>query len=191
MRRRPQRPRIQVEDGIYHVTARGNRQRAIYTDMRSRERFLELLDDVVHRMNWRVHAYCLMTNHYHLLVETPDANIGRGMERLNGIYARWFNWRHGCEDHVFGRRYHDEMLEHDAHLVELARYIVLNPVRAKMCTHPAEWPWSSYKATLANADPPSFLSVDWLLSQFGTTPSAARQHYAEFVASAVTARRSF
>jgi putative transposase len=182
VRRRPQRPRIQIADGIYHVTARGNQREPIYTDTRSRERFLFLLDDVVDRMRWRVHAYCLMTNHYHLLVETPEPNIGRGMERLNGIYARWFNWRHGREGHVFGRRYGDELVERDAHLFELARYIVLNPVRAKLCAHPSEWRWSSYNATVAQVPEPSFLSVDWMLKQFGTTPAAARKHYADFVA---------
>ena len=93
---------------------------AIYSDTRSRERFLFVLDDVVTRMRWRVHAYCLMTNHYHLLVETLDPNIGRGMERLNGIYARWFNWRHGYAGHLFERRYHDELVERDAQLFELA-----------------------------------------------------------------------
>ena len=184
MRRRPQRPRVQIADGIYHVTTRGNRQRAIYTDVRSRERFLTLLADVVERMHWRLHAYCLMTNHYHLLVETPEANIARGMERLNGIYARWFNWRNGCEGHLFQRRYHDEMVERDAHLIELARYIVLNPIRARICAHPAEWPWSSYNATIASVSPPSFLTVEWLLSQFGATPSVARSQYAQFVAAA-------
>jgi putative transposase len=184
MRKRPQRPRIQIADGVYHITARGNRQRAIYTDVWSRERFLILLDDVVDRMRWQVHAYCLMTNHYHLLVETPDSNISRGMERLNGIYARWFNWRHGFEGHLFGRRFHDEMVERDAHLLELSRYIVLNPVRAKMCAHPSEWQWSSYNATVANGEPAPFLTVEWLLSQFGTPASIARRHYAEFVETA-------
>ena len=173
---------MQIAGGVYHVTARGNRRQAIYSDTRSRERFLFVLDDVVTRMRWRVHAYCLMTNHYHLLVETLDPNIGRGMERLNGIYARWFNWRHGYAGHLFERRYHDELVERDAHLFELARYIVLNPVRAKLCAHPAEWKWSSYNAAVANIEPPSFLTLDWLLAQFGSTPAAARKHYADFIA---------
>jgi len=178
----PRAPRIQIADGIYHVTTRGIRRQPIYTDVQSQERFLTVLADVVTRTEWKVHSYCLMTNHYHLLVETPEPNIASGMERLNGMYARWFNWRHGFAGHLFDRRYHNELVERDAHLVELARYIVLNPVRAKLCAHPSEWRWSSYNAALATVKPPRFLTVEWLLSQFGSTPTAARKHYAEFVA---------
>lgn len=177
--------RIQAAGAIYHVTTRGNRHAPIYTDERSRQRFLVLLEDVVARTRWHVHGYCLMTNHYHLLIETPEPNIAFGMQRLNGMYARWFNWRHGFSGHLFERRYHDAFVERDEHLVELARYIVLNPVRAGLCRHVSEWPWSSYNAAVALAEPAPFLTVEWLLAQFGSTPSAARRHYADFVARGV------
>src|SRR5438874_2291483 len=138
--------RLQVAGGFFHVTARGNRRQPVFTDDVDVERFLAILAEVAARYGWRVHAYCLMTNHYHLLVETPEANLSAGFHRLNFLYAQWFNRRHGLDGHLFQGRFHSVLIERQEHLIELARYIVLNPVRAGLCGHPGEWRWSSYRA---------------------------------------------
>src|ERR1700758_476805 len=104
---RPLRP--QVEDGIYHVTSRGNRSLEIYVDSTDRTYFLQLLTRNAERFGWLIHAYCQMTNHYHLLVETPLANISVAMQRLNSMYTGWFNWRYDFEGHVFQGRFHSEL----------------------------------------------------------------------------------
>jgi REP element-mobilizing transposase RayT len=170
------------------VTSRGVRKRDIFNDARDRLRFQQILKDVVHRLEWRCHSYCLMSNHFHLLVETPRPNISRGMQRLNGIYAQWFNWRHGFEGHLFDRRFGSVLVEGHAHLLELTRYIVLNPIRAGLCRHPREWRWSSYAETIGERDRPEFLQTVWLLSLFSREPKRARELYAEFVAAAGPAR---
>jgi hypothetical protein len=122
-----------------------------------------------------------MTNHYHLLVETPRANVSDGMEYLNGRYARAFNARHGYQGHLFERRFYGELLEGNVHLLELSRYIVLNPVRGGICSDAGEWAWSSYCATTGNARRPSFLTTSWVLAQFHAEPQRARPLYADFV----------
>jgi putative transposase len=180
-RRMPRPLRVQAPGAMYHVTTRGNRKQEIYTDTHDRLRFLQLVQDVVDLLGWVCHAYCLMTNHYHLLVETPEADISRGMHRLNGVYAKWFNWRHHYRGHVFERRFHDEFVEGQAHLLELTRYIVLNPVRAGLRSHAGEWRWSSYNATIGRAPRPAFLTTSWVLSLFSDDPNRARELYPEFV----------
>jgi REP element-mobilizing transposase RayT len=144
-------------------------------------RFLRFVAIVVERHAWRCHAYCLMTNHYHLLVETPNADISRGMEYLNGRYARAFNARHGYEGHLFERRFYGELVEGNLHLLELSRYIVLNPVRAGICQRAGDWLWSSYRAATGHARRPAFLTTDWLLGQFNRDRRHARLLYADFV----------
>ena len=127
-----------------------------------RHLFLAILADVVTRFEWRLSAYCLMTNHYHLALGTPAANIGEGMHRLNGLYAQAFNRRHGFKGHLFEERYWSGLIERDEHVFTLMRYVVLNPVRAGICALPHQWPWSSYRAT-AGLDPvPAFLDLRWL-----------------------------
>jgi len=163
------------------VTTRGNRRQEIFIETRDRVRFLQLVQEVVDLLGWVCHAYCLMTNHYHLLVQTPDADISRGMHRLNGVYAKWFNWRHNYGGHLFERRFHAELVEGHAHLLELTRYIVLNPVRAGLRSHPGAWRWSSYNATIDNGPRPAFLTTSWVLSLFSENPDRARQLYSEFV----------
>ncbi len=179
----PRAPRIQFPGATYHVTTRGVRKAPIFTDTRDRLRFGQLLTGVVDRFDWRCHAYCWMTNHFHLLVETPNGDISSGMQRLNGMYAQWFNWRHGFEGHLFDRRFGSVLVEDESHLLELTRYIVLNPVRAAACEHPGEWRWSSYSETLGVRDPAPFLRTAWLLSLFSEDPKRARELYARFVAS--------
>jgi putative transposase len=143
--------------------------------------FVRRLDQVVARFRWFCHAYCLMGNHYHLLVETPKPNLARGMRQLSGVYAQQFNRRHSRRGHLFQARYHAVLVEKERHLLELARYLVLNPVRAKLCDRPGAWRWSSYRATAAFELPPRFLTIDWLLSQFGENRQVAQRLYRDFV----------
>jgi len=115
-----------------------------------------VLAEAVERYHWICHAYCLMPNHYHLLVETPLANLSQGMRQLNGAYTQAFNRRHNRTGHLLQGRYKAILVEKESHLLELARYIVLNPVRAKLVRHPRAWRWSSYRATAGDEEPPSF-----------------------------------
>ena len=124
--------RIEFNGALYHITARGDKRADIFEDNEDREQFLNLLKEVCSRFNWQIHAYCLMDNHYHLLVETPEGNLSLGMRQLNGVYTQKFNRKHKRVGHVFQGRIKRIIVEKDAHLLELARYIVLNPVRAKM-----------------------------------------------------------
>lgn len=177
--------RIEYAGALYHVTARGNARDWIYLDDADREAFCGLVGEVVSSFNWALHAYCLMGNHYHLLVETPDANLGRGMRHLNGVYTQRFNRRHHRSGHVFQGRYKAILVEKEAYLLELARYIVLNPVRAGLVAEASEWPWSSFRATAGLGDCPPWLSVEWLLAAFGGQRRTARRRYREFVAEGI------
>jgi putative transposase len=180
-------PRAQVPGGIFHITARGNRRQEIFFDDRDRRRFLELLGAAVSRHGWRCHAYCLMPNHFHLMVETPAADLSAGMHLLNGRYAQWFNRSHEFEGHLFQSRFHSVLVVSTWHLLELSRYIVLNPVRARLCRDPADWRWSSYRASMALVPRPELLTVDWLLRQFGPDPESARPAFRRFVGEALPA----
>jgi REP element-mobilizing transposase RayT len=173
--------RVEYPGALYHLTARGNARQRIFTDPIDRERFLHTLTRVTARYRWLCHAYCLMTNHYHLLVETPDPNLALGMRQLNGVYARTFHTRHKRQGHLFGGRYHAVLIEKEHHLLEVARYIVLNPVRARLCPHPADWPWSSYRATAGLDPPPAFLTTSWILQQLASEPTRARERYRTLV----------
>ena len=174
-------PRLQLAGGIYHVTSRGNRRQEIFTDDRDRLRFLVLLDQVANRVGWVGHAYCLMPNHFHLVVETPSPTLSAGLQWLNGTYAQWFNWRHRKDGHLFQGRFHSVLVETDPHLLELSRYTVRNPVRARLCASPIDWPWSSCRAMLGLAPPADFLAVRRVLGHFGTDLDRARRAFHTFV----------
>ena len=174
--------RLEFPGALYHVTARGNRQESIYQDDKDRRKFLVLLGDVCDRNNWCIHAYCLMTNHYHLVIETPEANLSKGMRRLNGIYTQRHNYRHNRVGHVFQGRYKSILVQKQSYLLELARYVVLNPVRANMVMNAGQWPWSSYRPTSGKASCPEWLKTDWLLSQLNRNRTKAHQVYMQFVA---------
>ena len=173
--------RIEFSGAIYHVTSRGNAREDICLDDTDRAMFLGVLAEVISRFDWRCHAYCLMGNHYHLLIETPEPNLSKGMRQLNGVYTQRFNRRHGRVGHVFQGRYKAILVERDSYLKELARYVVLNPVRAKRVQHPGDWPWSSYAMTAGKAASPVWLSTDWLLGQFGSQRERAQNAYVRFV----------
>ena len=180
--RRMARPlRIQFENALYHITSRGNTRQDIFLDDKDRERFLESLGRVVDRFGWICHAYCLMNNHYHLLIETPRANLSQGMQFLNSILCQGFNRRHKRVGHVLQGRFKAILVEKESYLLELARYIVLNPVRAGAVSHPREYQWSSYLATAGGAKPPEFLTVSWILSHFDKDLVQARTDYRQFV----------
>lgn len=173
--------RIEFPGAIYHATSRGNARRKIFLDDEDREAFLSILAWVVERFGWICHAYCLMDNHFHLLIETPEPNLARGMRQLNGVYTQAFNRHHRKVGHLFQGRYKAILVERDGYLLELARYIVLNPVRARIVKAPEGYAWSSYRPTLGLDPIPPGLSVDGLLGQFAKTKPAARSRYAAFV----------
>jgi REP element-mobilizing transposase RayT len=177
--------RIELSGGLYHVTARGDRREDIYFDTPDRQAWLRLLGQVSERFNWVCHAYCQMTNHYHLVVETPEGNLAPGMRQLNGVYTQYVNRTHRRVGHVFQGRYQAFLVEKDRYLLELARYVVLNPVRARMVADAAEWPWSSYRAMVGHAPPPAWLETDWILGQFGSRRHRAIRHYIDFVRAGV------
>jgi len=163
------------------VTSRGNARADIYLSDDDRKIFLDVLENVVDRFGWICHAYCLMTNHFHLMIETPQANLSRGMRQLNGVYTQRFNRSHSRVGHVFQGRFKSIVVDKDAYLLELSRYIVRNPVAAGMVGDVRDWSWSSYQATAGDLPAPDFLSVVWLLSQFDSKPTRARKAYVRFV----------
>jgi REP element-mobilizing transposase RayT len=179
--------RIDVPGGIVHVTARGNNRQAIFRAEEHRDRFVAILQRVVVRFGWLCHAYVLMDNHYHLLVETPLPNLSLGMRQLNGLYAQWFNRRHDRSGHLFGGRFKSIAVERDEHFLEAARYIVLNPLRTVRPRRFTDWRWSSYPATAGLVPCPSFLTIDGVLSAFDRDRMVAQQRYVEFVADGIEA----
>ena len=173
--------RIEFAGGLYHVTSRGNARQDIYADNHDRATFLNLVDRTRTRYDWYVHAYCLMSNHYHLLIETGTPTLSKGMKLLNGVYTQSFNHRHQRVGHLFQGRYKAILVDKESYLLELARYIVLNPVRARMFRSAADWKWSSYLETAGLADKASVLTTDWILSCFSNRKKQAQERYRKFV----------
>lgn len=173
--------RLEFAGALYHITSRGDRKEAIYETGDDREAFLTVLSDVCRTHHWLCHAYCLMDNHYHLLIETPDANLSKGMRQLNGVYTQRYNRAHERIGHVFQGRYKSILVDKNSYLLEVARYIVLNPVRARMVRTVRDWPWSSYRATAGQVSSPEWLQTDWLLAAFGKRKSNAIRAYKQFV----------
>lgn len=173
--------RIEYPHAVYHITSRGNEKKAIFKDDHDRQSFLEILDRVHERYNWICYAYCLMDNHYHLAVETPDGNIAIGMRQLNGVYAQAFHRRHRRGGHLFEGRYKAILIQKDSHLLEVCRYIVLNPVRAGTVEDPGDWRWSSYRAMVGRKASEPFLQRAWILRQFSEDREKAEKGYRQYV----------
>ena len=177
--------RLEFPDAVYHVTTRGDGGGDIFVDDQDRQLFLTVLGEVVSRAGWLVHAYVLMDNHYHILLETPNGNLSRGMRQLNGVYTQRFNSVHGSGGRVFQGRFKAVLLERDHALLDLCRYIVLNPLRLKAVKNISRYRWSSYRATAGEVQAPAWLSTGWILSHFGRSSSVAQRKYAEFVEAGV------
>jgi putative transposase len=177
--------RIEYAGAVYHITSRGNEKKAVYKEDVDRETFLDTLFQVSKRYNWICHAYCLMNNHYHLIIETPDGNLSAGMRQLNGVYTQTFNKRLKRVGHLFQGRYKAILIQKESHLLEVCRYVVLNPVRAKAVERPELWKWSSYQGTRGKEKPHPCLTTEWILGQFGTTRSIAVEAYQTFVQSGI------
>jgi putative transposase len=178
--------RIEFPGALYHITSRGNARQSIFEHFNDKKQFLSVLDQVVVRYHWLCHAYCLMDNHYHLLIETSEPTLSVGMRQLNGVYTQAYNRKYQKVGHLFQGRFKSILVEKETYLLELCRYIVLNPVRAKMVTHPRYYTWSSFKATSGIINPPSFLSTNWILEQFHKrTPQKAQEKYRLFVSEGI------
>ncbi len=177
--------RLELAGGLYHVTSRGDRREAIYEDDEDRGRWLEILGHTCKRFNWRCHAYCQMDNHYHIVIETAEANLSKGMRQLNGVYTQYYNIQHDRVGHVFQGRFKGILVERDEYLLELARYVVLNPVRANVTKAIGAWKWSSYKAMVGKESAPSWLETDWILGQFSRQRKRAIEKYIDFVRAGV------
>lgn len=180
--------RIEFPGAFYHVMSRGHRQESIYYDGADRKAFLDILAEVIERFDWRCYAYCQMTNHYHVVVQTLNANLSQGMRYLNGVYTQAANRRHKRVGHLFQGRYKAMLVDAESYFLELCRYIVLNPVRAAMTRNPGAWPWSSYRATAGQAIAPEWLDIDELLARFATDTVKAQYRYKAFILDGVDKR---
>ncbi len=182
--------RLEYEGALWHITARGNERKNIYRSDADRRLFLSLLGEAVERYRWILHEYTLMSNHYHLVIETPEKTLSRGMQWLNGQYAKKFNKRHKRVGHLFQGRFKGQLVEKESYLLELIRYVALNPVRAGMVARPEEYRWSSYRATVGLEPAPGWLTTSWVLRQFSTDAKRAATRFAEFVDAGVGIERS-
>lgn len=178
--------RIEYPGAVYHIMSRGNGKQTIFLDSYDRLTFLDILTVVGSQYNWLCHSYCLMNNHYHLLIETLDPTLSSGMRQLNGVYSQRFNRRHDRVGHLLQGRYKSILVEKGEYLVELCRYIVLNPVRAGLVKLPEEWIWSSYRSILGLDKNTIFLTREWILSQFGKSMPEAQSRYQNYVTAGLT-----
>ena len=177
--------RIEYPGACYHITSRGNARQAIFRDDVDRDILLHVLGAAVKRFAWELHAYCLMGNHYHLLLQTPVPNLSRGMKQVNGVYTQRFNRRHERVGHLFQGRFGAILVEREAYLLELVRYVALNPVRAGMVSAPEQWRWSSHRAHAALATAPEWLRIEPTLERFAADPREAPLRYRRFVADGI------
>lgn len=174
-------PRLQVPGGIYHVTAQASTGRTLFADVDERLEFLDIVSALVPSRAWSCMAFCLMTTHYHLLVQTPEADLAAGMQYLNGRFGQRINFLRGAKGHLFNARYGSKFVETEQHALNAHRYIALNPVEASIVARPEDWPWSSYRALLGLAPAPTFLDVTSALVLFGPTSDAGRARLRGFV----------
>jgi len=173
--------RLEYPGAVYHIYARGNRKEHIFLEDEDRILFLKIFSDTAHRLNWICHAYCLMRNHYHLLIETPDGILNPGMQYLNSLYARKFNRKYDLVGHLFQGRYEAHLLEGSRRFLLTARYICRNPIEANIVQKADQWPWSSFRATVGLQYPQEFLLVDDILSCLSHDKSTAQRFFSDLV----------
>ena len=182
--------RLDFEGALHHVFNRGNNRQNIFRSDADRKLFLKLLGECVGRFGWIVHVYTLMTNHFHLVIETPLGDLSRGMKELQQAYATYFNKKHRRTGSLYEGRFKSQLVEKENYLLELARYVVLNPVRAKMVERPEDYRWSSYRAMVGLEAAPKWLTTSWLLQRFGGSLEEQRAEYRKFVDAGVGLERS-
>ena len=173
--------RIEYPGAYYHVTTRGNEKKDIFKSKRDREKFLSYLESAVVRYGANIHAYCLMSNHYHLLIETPSGNLSQVMQHINGAYTNYFNAKRKRAGYLFQGRYKALVIEADEYATELSRYIHLNPVKSGMVGGPDEYRWSSYQDYTGVRKAPEWLTTDFILGMFGKSDGLAQKQYRQFV----------
>ena len=175
--------RIEYEGAFYHVMNRGNRREAIFIDNQDRARFYEIIGSIESRYKIIIYSFVLMSNHYHLIIETPLGNLSKAIQRLNGDYALYYSRRHRSPGHLFQGRFKAMLVEKETYLLELSRYIHLNPFRAGMAKSPEKYKWSSLYEISKNSNGtlPFTLYTDWLLGLFGKRKGTAARKYLEFV----------
>ena len=173
--------RIEFPGAVYHITSRGNARKDIFLSDRDRRNFIHLLGQTCKRFNWNCFAYCLMSNHYHLVIETVEGNLSKGMRHLNGVYCQRFNKHHQRVGHVIQGRYTGILVDKDNYLLELVRYVLLNPVRANMVKTAGQWPWSSYRSMIGKTTFEGWLVVNRILSLFDQNKRRSRKRFIEFV----------
>jgi putative transposase len=177
----PRGPRAQIAGGTYHVTSHACASRDLFADAHDHSAFLAILDKVLAKVGWQCLSFCLLSTHYHLMITTPGEDLAAGMQRLNTMYAMSFNRRHGGSGHVFARRYHSSLIQSDGHLLEVCRYIALNPVRAGLCVAAEDWRWSSYAEAVGVQSELGFVATASLLQLFGDDPAVGRAQFRRFV----------
>ena len=178
-------PRIIYPNALYHLTVRGNEKKEIYFGDADRRLFLRILSSVIEKYHWVCHAYCLMNNHFHLLIQTPESNLSEGMRQLNGVYTQKINERYCRVGHIFQGRFKAFLIEEEIYLLTVARYIVLNPVRAMIVVLPEQYAWSSYRQTIGSDRKRKFLTTQGILSRFSSKGISAQYRYREFVHSGI------
>ncbi len=173
--------RVEYPGAFYHVMNRGNAGEDVFINQRDKEKFTEYLAKLVERFSIIIHTYCLMSNHYHLLLETPLPNLSLAMQWLNVSYAAYHNRKRNRSGHVFQGRFKSLLVDADEYLKHLSRYIHLNPVRANIVKRPEAYRWSSYTAFIGKTQPPEWLETEWLLWSFAKKKKVARMKYTAFV----------
>jgi len=173
--------RIEYPGAFYHVTSRGNERKMVFQSTRDREKYLTYLESAHDRYGAIIHVYCLMGNHYHLLLETPRGNLSRVLHHINRAYTTYFNIKRGRSGHLFQGRFKGILVEKDAYCKELSRYIHLNPVRAGMVKSPSEYQWSSYRSFIGKDKKPDWLTTELVLGDFGGEGRKGYRGYREYV----------
>lgn len=179
--------RIEFPGAHYHVTSKGLNERAVFLDDEDRAVFLNVVESVVTRFGWLMHSYVLMDNHYHLVVEVPEANLSKGMRQLNGVYTQHFNRRHETEGSLFQGRFRSVLFEPKGYLLPLCRHVVLNPVRVKKTQSAHAWRWSSYRATAGTVKTPTLLHTDAVLAKFGKRTRENHKKYRDYIKAGIGA----